>query len=165
MNPAAPVTSVRGTSLRFTRGILWETAVRGGSLYFALIRVLLPEAAEQREDQDLHVQQQRPVLDVVQVVLDPLLDRRVAAPAVDLRPARDAALHAVAQHVLRDALLELLHERRPLRPRTDQAHVPEHHVDELRELVEIEAAEPDPDLGAPRVLRRGPDGSRDLLRV
>src|SRR5688572_21969736 len=89
MKPAAPVTRARGIS----------------------VRVLLAEAAQQREDQDLDVEQQRPVLDVVEVVLDPLLERGVAAPAVHLCPAGDAALDPVPDHVLRDLLLELLHER------------------------------------------------------
>src|SRR5207245_58232 len=130
-----------------------------------LVCVLLPKPPEQRENEDLDVEQQRPVLDVVEVVLDPLLDRGVPPPAVDLRPARDAALHAVAQPVLGDALLELLHEGRPLRPRADEAHVAEHHVDELGELVEVEAAQPDPDRGAPRILRRGPHRTGVLLRI
>src|SRR5687767_1097860 len=89
MKPAAPVTSALGMSL---------------------VCVGLAEAAEEGQDQDLHVQQQRPVLDVVEVVLDALLDGGVAPPAVHLGPAGDAALHPVAQHVLRDALLELLDE-------------------------------------------------------
>ena len=59
----------------------------------------------------------RPVLDVVEVVLDPLLERGVAAPAVDLGPAGDPGLHLVAQHVLRDPVLELLDEVRALRAR------------------------------------------------
>ena len=54
------------------------------------VGMLVEEAAEQREPHDLQVEAHRPVLDVVQVVLDPLLERRVAAPAVDLRPAGDA---------------------------------------------------------------------------
>ncbi len=40
------------------------------------------------EPHDLEIERQRPVLDVVEVELDALLERRVAAPAVDLRPAR-----------------------------------------------------------------------------
>ena len=68
----------------------------------------------QGQPHDLEVEPQRPVLDVVEVVLDALLDRGVAAPAVDLRPAGEAGLHLVAQHVLRDPLLELLDEERPL---------------------------------------------------
>src|SRR5438477_902023 len=161
MNPAPPVTSARGTYAF----VLGEPAIRGDSLYLFSVRVLLPEPAEQGQDQDLDVQEQRPVLDVVQVVLDPLLDRRVAAPAVHLGPPRDPALHAMAEHVLGDALLELLHERRPLRARADQAHVPEHDVDELRELVEVEPPQPDPERRAARVLGRGPDRPRVPLRL
>ena len=48
------------------------------------------DAAHQRQPHDLQVERHRPVLDVVEVVLDALLERRVAAPAVDLRPAGDA---------------------------------------------------------------------------
>src|SRR5437867_13217558 len=100
MNPAAPVTR---------------------ALCMALVRVLLAEAAEQGQDQDLDVEEQGPVLDVVEVELDALLDRGVAAPAVHLRPAGDAALHAVAAHVLGDALPELGHEGGPLGSRSHQA--------------------------------------------
>src|SRR6202023_3803110 len=64
----------------------------------------------QGEPEDLEVEGQGPVLDVVEVVLDALLDRGVAAPAVHLRPAGDAGLDAVAEHVARDLVLELAHE-------------------------------------------------------
>ena len=50
----------------------------------------LEQTADEREPHDLEVERHRPVLDVVEVVLDALLERRVAAPAVDLRPAGDA---------------------------------------------------------------------------
>ena len=89
----------------------------------------------------LRSRRHRPVLDVVEVVLDALLERGVAAPAVDLRPAGDAGLHLVAQHVLRNAVLELLDEERPLRPRADERHVAAEHVPELRQLVEVRAAQ------------------------
>src|SRR4051812_45680924 len=52
-------------------------------------------SAEQGQPHDLDVETKRPVLDVVEVEFDALLERRVAAPAVDLRPARDAGLHLV----------------------------------------------------------------------
>ena len=99
----------------------------------------------------------RPVLDVVEVVLDALLERRVAAPAVDLRPAGDAGLHLVAQHVLRDPVLELLDEERPLGPRADDRHVAPQHVPELRQLVEVEPAQPAADRRAARVVVARPD--------
>src|SRR3982074_2386155 len=67
MKPAAPVTTTR-----------------------CLVGMLVKEPFQDGEPHDLQVEADRPVLDVVQVVLDALLDRRIAAPAVDLSPARDA---------------------------------------------------------------------------
>src|SRR5512140_2755885 len=89
-----------------------------------LIRVLVDAAVPDGEPDDLQVERQRPVLDVVDIVLDPLLDRGVAAPAVDLGPAGEAALDLVAQHVARDLFTELVDEDRPLRPRADETHLP-----------------------------------------
>src|SRR5512139_4320140 len=111
------------------------------SAWTASVGVLLAEAAKHGEDEDLQVEEEGPVLDVVEVMLDALLDRRVAAPAVPLRPAGPAALHAVAPHVLRDALAELLDDGRPLGPRADEAHVADEDVDELGELVEVVLAQ------------------------
>src|SRR5947209_19988221 len=83
--------------------------------------------------------------DVIEVVHDTLLDARVAAPTVDLRPAGDARLHAVTEHVLRNLLAELIDEHRALGPRADEAHVAAEHVEELRNLVEARAAQPPAD--------------------
>src|SRR5882672_10260863 len=116
------------------------------------VRMFMKEASQEREPHDLQVEPHRPVLDVVQVVLDPLFNRRVPAPAVDLRPARDAGLHLVAQHVLRDLVLELGDEVRPLRTRTDNRHLAAQHVPELRQLVEVRLAQQLADRRAPRVL-------------
>src|SRR5262245_54110741 len=79
MNPAAPVM----TALGMLEGVAME-------------------AADEGQPHDLDVEADRPVLDVIQVVLDPLFERRVAAPPVHLRPAGDAGLHLVAEHVLRN---------------------------------------------------------------
>ena len=51
----------------------------------------MEEPFDDGEPHDLQVEAHRPVLDVVEVVLDSLLERRVAAPAVHLRPARQPA--------------------------------------------------------------------------
>src|SRR4029450_2165111 len=114
-NPAAPVTKalgilvqgdlVQGHRRRAKPDSLRRSARglrRGGGAAPPSISMVLAEAVEQREDQDLQVEPQRPVLDVVEIELDALLDRGVAAPAVHLRPARHAALDAVAAHVLGD---------------------------------------------------------------
>src|ERR1051325_565156 len=99
MNPAAPVTTLLGMQKSQSRLV-------GGSA---------KQPAHDREPHDLQVERDRPVLDVIQVELDPLFERRVATPPVDLRPAGDPGLDLVSQHVLRDAVLELLHEERSLR--------------------------------------------------
>src|SRR5690606_35615165 len=68
------------------------------------IGFLTDEAFEQRQRDDLEIEHERPVLEIVDVELDPvaqLLDRADgAAPAVDLSPAGDARLHLVAHAVL-----------------------------------------------------------------
>src|SRR5688500_2076669 len=66
----------------------------------------LQNAAEERHPHDLEIERNRPVLDVVEVELDPLLERGVATPAVHLGPAGDAGFHLVTEHVLREAVLE-----------------------------------------------------------
>src|SRR5688572_3057764 len=84
MKPAAPVMTTR-----FLEGMPVQTA-------------------EERQPHDLEIEAHGPVFDVIEVVLDPFLDRGVAPPAVHLRPAGDARLDLVAQHVLRNPVLELL---------------------------------------------------------
>src|SRR5258708_16922953 len=61
--------------------------------------------------QDHEVEHERPVLDVIEIVLDALLDllgrSEFAAPAIDLRPSGDAGLDAVAGEIAVDRLVEL----------------------------------------------------------
>src|ERR1051325_2116696 len=68
------------------------------------VRVLVPrQQRDRRFQQDVEVEQHRPVLDVIEVELDALLDLLfivdLAAPAVDLRPAGDAGFDAVAREI------------------------------------------------------------------
>ena len=78
-------------------------------LHAWLIGVLALEQREGRRGEDVEVENQRPVLDVVEVMLDALLDllARVglAAPAVDLRPAGDPGLDPVAGEIAVDHLV------------------------------------------------------------
>src|SRR4051794_11616639 len=81
MNPAEPVMT--------TRAMLWKFlsefhSPRARARPPDSIRVLVEEALHEGQPHDLEVEHHRPVLDVIEVVLDALLDRRVAAPAVDL---------------------------------------------------------------------------------
>src|SRR5437773_221337 len=84
-----------------------DRACLKGSHYIWLICVLVEETLQQRQPHDLQVEPHGPILNVIQVVLDALFQRRVAAPSVYLRPASQAGLYFVAKHVLRDFVLEL----------------------------------------------------------
>src|SRR3990170_5086579 len=75
-----------------------------------LIGVPVYEPLPEREPKYLYVEEEGPVLYVVEVVLYPLFDVRVAPPAVYLCPARNARLHPVPEHVPGDILPELAYE-------------------------------------------------------
>src|SRR5438445_13252831 len=94
---------------------------RRASCTSALIRVLVREDTKERDQDDLEVEGQAPVLDVVQVVDQALLDRRMAAQVVDLRPPGQARPNPVPIAVAVVRALELAHEDRALRARADQA--------------------------------------------
>ena len=98
--------------------------------------LLVHDALERRGKENAQVKHERPVLDVVQVVLHAGLDGGVAAQAVDLRPARHAGAHLVAQHVQRHAALEVVHMLGKLGPRAHKAHVTPEHVEQLGQLVD-----------------------------
>src|SRR5713226_8496526 len=106
-----------------------------------------------RVEQDQEIEEERKVLDVVQVVLQ-LLERvvdRSAVAVLDLGPAGDSRLHREPLHVVRDLSLEFVDELRPLGSWPDEAHVAEQHVEELGELVESRPTEGSPHAGHARV--------------
>jgi len=72
--------------------------------------------------QDLEVEGQRPVFEIVQIVLDAFADAGVAAQAVDLASPSSRLGH-VPPHVAADVLLELLDEMRPLGAGSHEAHL------------------------------------------
>ena len=117
------------------------------------------QETQRRHQDDVEVEQDRPVLDVEQVVLDAALDLLfgvgLAAPAVDLRPAGDARLHAVAREVaVDDLVVELVRRLRlnRVRARPDERKVAlEDDVEELRQFVEAGLADETPDAGHARV--------------
>src|SRR5688500_9096375 len=158
MNPAAPVMTTRAMWEFRLPSVRPQPRLRARPPTPATsVGVLVEEALHERQPHDLEVEHDRPVLDVVEVVLDALLDRGVAAPAIDLRPAGQPGLDLVAQHVLRHALLELLDEERALGPRADQRHVAAEDVPELRDLAQVGAAQELADRRAARVVLAGPD--------
>src|SRR6266852_3741707 len=117
------------------------------------------EAVPEGLQEDLQIEAEAPALDVVEVTLDPPLDRRVAPPAVDLGPAGDPRLHLVAEHIARHAPPEFLDEARALRARPHEAHLAAQHVEELRQLVEARPSQERPEGGAAWIIRARPHGA------
>src|SRR4051794_26455386 len=93
-----------------------------------------------------HVQVHRAVGDVLEVVRE-LLGPGVLARDAHLREAGHAGPHDQPLPVLRYLRAQLLEERRPDRPRPDEAHVAPGDVYELRQLVELRRAQHAPDPG------------------
>ena len=77
------------------------------------------------------------MLHVMEVLLDPLLNRGVAsAKAVDLSQAGDSTLHVVPGHIRWNLPAEFLNKKNELGARSDDAHVAFQHVQELWEFVQ-----------------------------
>src|SRR6266508_3079321 len=129
------------------------------------VRVLVPHAVQNGHEENLHIDHQRPVLDVVQIVLDAHAHRCVSAPAVHLRPTGHSRAHFVPQHIVRKLCTKLLYELRALGTGPDDAHVAEEDVEELRELVEGPRPNPPPYPRSPRIIALGPFGAGVILRA
>jgi len=96
-------------------------------------------------------------------VVDPVLDRGIAAQPVRLRPAGDARADVVLHHVFRDLVLELLHEIRPLGTRADNAHIALQHIEKLRQFVDARPAQEGAELRAAGIVLHRPLRIRRLL--
>jgi N-acetylglucosaminyl-diphospho-decaprenol L-rhamnosyltransferase len=108
-------------------------------------------------EQNPEIEQERPALDVVEVVLDSLAKRGPPTPSVDLGPARHSARDSMAEVVVGDIGAEPLDEDRPLGSWANQAHLALEDVEELGQLVDIRPAQPGADPGTAVVGGRGPD--------
>src|SRR2546423_5418037 len=115
------------------------------TFYFRLSSASLAEEHRvHRLEHDHRVEFEGVMPDVIKIVFQ-FFDRILIALAIGiiyLRPARDAGFYQVAEMIERDLLLVALGALDPLRPRSDQAHVPAKHVPKLWQLVEPEFPEP-----------------------
>src|SRR4029450_4190992 len=100
------------------------------------IGVFMEKTAPDCHPKNFDVQEQRPVLDIIQVMLKAWLQRRIPAPPVHLGPSSHASFDAMPQHVARNALTKFLNQGRPFRTRSHQAHVALTHVPELWQFVQ-----------------------------
>src|ERR1700737_3584299 len=117
--------------------------------------LVLRHQRQGRLEKNVEIEQPRPVLDVVEIELDALLDLLLAvdfaAPAVDLRPAGNARLDTMPREITIHRLVEqpaLQFALHGVRARTDQREVAlEHDVEELRQFVKAGLADKTPDAG------------------
>ena len=58
-----------------------------------------------------------------------------------LSPATEAWTHPVTLAVMRNAQLQLMLMLRPLRPRADQAHLTQKHIEQLRQFIQSQTAQ------------------------
>mgnify|MGYP003694496391 CR=1 FL=1 len=111
--------------------------------------------------ENLQIERQGPVVDVLHVRTDPLVELRLAT--VDLPEASDARLHAEAPPV--PACIDAIDVAHRQRARADEAHVAHEHVRELRQLVEAQAAEQATEAGAARVFLDLEDRTLGFVQV
>ena len=105
------------------------------------------EDRRRRLPENLQVESEGPILDITQIQPDRFIPRQVRPPA-DLPQAGHARLdHKPPPHVI--AVHGRL--RRQRRPRSDQRHVPEQHVEQLGKFIQRPAAQPGACLRHPRV--------------
>src|SRR5271169_407679 len=125
------------------------------------IRVAVRARRKERHQDDLHVQPQRPVVDIIEIVLEPLVHVVIvgdfAAMTPDLRPARDARLDVVPAGITREPFDIALVVRERVRARTDDRHFADEDIDQLRQLVDAVAPEDGADACDPGVCPRGLD--------
>src|SRR5438309_11751074 len=87
--------------------------------------------------QDVKIQRQRPVLHVERVRAERLLRRNIVA-SVDLPPTGEAGSHffTLEEHVSFSHVVDLISWQGP---RTDQAHLPDQDVPQLRPFIDAES--------------------------
>ena len=88
-----------------------------------------------RHNEDSKIHARGPVLDVMNVVIDPLMNRRIPSPSVNLSPAGHARLDLVAKHVPWDFPSEFLNKDGTLWPWAYEAHFAPQDIPKLRQLI------------------------------
>src|SRR6266700_3619430 len=121
----------------------------------ALISVLVALSRQRGPDENLQVESKRPVVDVVQIVLDPrphFFDGiRFATKSIHLGPAGNPGLYIVTSRQPRDLTVEHLVVRNGVRARSDQRHVPSNDVQQLRKLINVRSSQNPSDAGDPGI--------------
>ena len=99
----------------------------------------------------MQVEPQRPVAQVIEIVVDPGLHlvegAGLAAVAIDLGPAGDSGLDLVSNHITFYEVAVDFVVRYGMRAGADDAHAPLQHIEELGQLIERVPAQEGADAG------------------
>src|SRR6185437_12664432 len=100
---------------------------------------------------NVQVEPQRPIAQVIEIVVDPGLHlvegAGLAAVAIDLGPAGDSGLDLVSNHITFYEVAVDFVVRHGMRAGADDAHAPLQHIDELGQLIERVPAQEGADAG------------------
>src|SRR6185437_6808660 len=131
----------------------------------ALPRPFLKQDDTDGRYQDQKIEEEAAVLHVIEIIrqLLPRVLDRCPIGEVYLCPTGDPGLDVGAVTIKRDIARQFFDEVRPLRARTDEAHLTAQHVDELRQFVDPCRADESTHAGDSRVVARGP--TRLALRL
>ncbi len=111
-------------------------------------------------EKDPKIEGDGPVLDVVEIVLDPLFQGGIASPAIDLSPPRQTCLDLVAEHVIGNVVFKFLDQLGPFRPRSDETHLPLQDIEELRQFIQARLSKDLSDRGPTGIIGLCPDRTR-----
>src|SRR5277367_745408 len=168
MSPAA----IQNTQVTIASPPCWRLIPTEACDRFFLRRELSLGASSQqnnlyRLEHDPEVQSQTGVLDVekIELQLFTRVFQRVAVLVLHLCPTRNSWRHGMANPVIRNLPAQPLHELRPLRPWSNEIHVPFQHAPQLGDFVQSRDAQ---DLAHPRnsrIVIRCPRRASIRLRV
>src|SRR6266508_5548328 len=116
-----------------------------------LVGIAIRHRREHGLNQDAQIEPDRPIIDVVEVVLDALSHLVVGvgftAKSMDLRPAGDAGYHVVPAGIERNLALIVVVVRQRVRARAVERHGAGEHVEQLGNFIDVPTTQPAPEPG------------------
>src|SRR5689334_5651545 len=109
-----------------------------------------PQDRRNRAEKNTHIEPEGPLLDVLAVEEDDVLEIQNLTATADLPESRDSRLRVETAEVMVFVFLKVRFEERP---RSDQRHVANQNVGKLRQLVEAPAPQELPQSSGARVVR------------
>src|SRR5262245_10684602 len=107
--------------------------------------MLVNKSLPDRQPHDFQIEPNGPMLDVIEIALNPFFKRGVATPATDLRPPSNSGLHFMLEHIEGNLFSNFLDYPRPFRSRPNDAHLAHQDIPKLRQLIEAHSAQILPD--------------------